>query len=144
MKKIISIIIVFISISTLFSCQYFVQLKSDKVLTKKIELEFSDKLKTTDLTKLDYFKWDSVIILAPYSNIESIEEKLNLDLENIRNNKIHSYDNINLMVFLEKGKSVKISELSRSVGDFENLEQIIERDKTIFSFADDGKIIGYS
>jgi len=136
MRKLIGIGIIFL---TLFSCQYLNPLRSDKTLTEKIAAEFKSESEIIDLTKLNNFEWNELIILGPYSVINNVEKELNLDLENIRENGIEHSDFINLLIFLKDGKSVKISEVSRGIGDFTNLSQIIEKDKAKFVKTEDGQ-----
>lgn len=129
MRKLIEIVIIFL---TLFSCQNLNQLSSDKTLTEKIEEEFKSEMEIIDLTELNSFDWNELLILGPYSVIDSIEKELNLDLENIRENGIEYSDSINLLIFLKDGKSVKISEVYRGIGDFMSVKQIIEKSKAKF------------
>ena len=124
---------------TFFYCQYLNQLNSDKTLTEKIEAEFKSESEIIDLTKLNSFEWNELLILGPYSVIDNIEKELNLNLENIRENRIESSDSINLLIFLNNGKSVKISEVSRGIGDFKNLGQIIKKDNAKFIKTDNGQ-----
>ena len=121
---------------TLFSCQYLNQLNSDNSLTEKIESEF--KSENIDLSNLNDFDWENLLILGPYSSIDNIEKELNLNLENIRENGIEYDDSINLLVFLKNGKSVKISEVSRGVGDFSNLRILITKDRAKFIKTENG------
>jgi hypothetical protein len=136
MKKLIGIGIIFL---TLFSCQYLNPLHSDNTLTEKIEAEFNSELKIIDLTLLNSFEWNELLVLGPYSVIDNVEKELNLDLENIRENGIEYSDSINLLVFLKDGKSVKISEVSRGIGDFVNLGQIIKKDRAKFMKTENGQ-----
>ncbi len=134
MRKLITIGTIFL---TFFSCQYLSQLNSDKTLTEKIEAEFKSEI--IDLTKLNSFEWNELLILGPYSVIDNVEKELNLDLENIRENGIEYSDSINLLIFLNNDKSVKISEVSRGIGDFTNLGQIIRKDKAKFIKTENGQ-----
>ncbi len=134
MKKIIVIGIIFISI---ISCGYLFQLENDKVLNEKIETELNSKNKTVDFTKITDFEWDSLIILGPYSQVEKIEEELNLNLTNIRQNGIEYSDFYDLVVFLKNKKSVKIVELKRAMGP---VRTVIDKDKSTFVIGDDGII----
>lgn len=129
MRKLIKIGIIFL---TLFSCQYTNQLNSDNSLTQKIESEFKSASEIIDLSNLSEFDWDNLLIIGPYSVIENIEKELNLNLKNIRENKIEFDDSINLLVFLKKGKSIKISEVSRGIGDFSNLRNLIKKKNAKF------------
>lgn len=136
MKRLLVIGMLFL---TLFSCQYFNSLHSDNTLTEKIEAEFKSDSEIIDLTKLNSFEWNKLLILGPYSVIDNVEKELNLDLENIRENGIEYSDSINLVIFLKDGKSVKISEVSRGIGDFTNLTEIIEKRKAKFVKTENGQ-----
>ena len=136
MKKLLVIGIILL---TLFSCQYLNPLRSDKDLTEKIETEFKIGNEIVDLSKLNNFEWNELLILGPYSVIDNVERELNLDLENIRENGIEYSDSINLLIFLKNGKSVKISQVSRGIGDFTNLTQIIEKSKAKFVKTENGQ-----
>jgi hypothetical protein len=136
MKKLIGIGIIFL---TLFSCQDLNTLSSDKTLTEKIEAKFNSNSEIVDLSELNSFEWNELLILGPYSIINNVEKEQNLDLENIRKNGIEYNDSVNLLIFLKKGKSVKISEVSRGIGDFMNLGQIVEKSKTKFIKTEDGQ-----
>jgi hypothetical protein len=136
MKKLIGIGIIFL---TLFSCQYLNTLSSDKTLTEKIEAKFNSNSEIVDLTELNSFEWNELLILGPYSIIDNVEKEQNLDLENIRKNGMEYNDSVNLLIFLKNGKSVKISEVSRGIGDFTNLGKIVEKSKTKFIKTEDGQ-----
>ncbi len=135
MRKLIIIGIIF---STLFSCEYLNQLNSDNSLTEKIETEFKSESEIIDLKNFNEFDWDNLLILGPYSVVDNIEKELNLDLENIRENRIESDDSINLLVFLKNGKSIKVSEVSRGIGDFSNLRNLISKESAKFIKTENG------
>ncbi len=135
MRKLIIIGIIF---STLISCEYLNQLSSDNSLTEKIETEFKSESEIIDLKNLNEFDWDNLLILGPYSVVDNIEKELNLDLENIRENGIEYDDSINLLVFIKNGKSIKISEVSRGIGDFSNLGYLIKKENTKFIRTENG------
>jgi hypothetical protein len=137
MKKVILSLLL---IMNLISCQYLSQLNSDKELTKIIETKIKDNPKKIDLTKIYNFDYDQLLILEPYSNIEKIENELKIDLSNISENPIYSFDDINLIVLLKKNKSVKISELNRINGDFEDYKVVINREKALFAKNEKGTI----
>lgn len=126
------LIIIGAIILTLFSCQHLNNLNSDNVLTEKIVSEFKSNSKIIDLNYLNDFEWENLLILEPYSVIESVEKELNLDLENIRENRIEYDDSIHLLVFLKNGKSIKVSEVSRKIGDFSNLNYLIKKGNAKF------------
>ncbi|AZI32788.1 hypothetical protein [Kaistella carnis] len=122
---------IFILLTTLLfmtSCQ----LKSDKSLTKIIETKIKDNPTKIDLTLIDKLDYDKLLILEPYSNIEKTQTELNIDLSNINGNQIHLSDGINLLVFLKNNKSIKISELNRKNGDFEDYKVFIDRENALF------------
>src|SRR5690554_3384129 len=107
-------IIIGILLLTLYCCQYRSELNSDKNLTKEIEQKITVKSSHIDLSDLNYFEWDSFLVLGPYSNVENIEDKTNLNLDKIRGNGIKFSDSFNLLIFIKSGKVAKISELSRN------------------------------
>ena len=122
---------IFILLTTLLfmtSCQ----LKSDKSLTKIIETKIKDNPTKIDLTLIDKLDYDKLLILEPYTNIEKTQSELNVDLSNINGNQIHLSDGINLIVFLKNNKSIKISELNRKNGDFEDYKVFIDRENALF------------
>jgi len=134
MKKIIGIGILFFSI---ISCGYLFQLENDEILTEKIETELNSKNNKVDFAKVTDFEWDSLIILGPYSQVENIEEELNLNLTNIRQNGIEYSDYYDLVVFLKDKKSVKIIELKRAMSPG---RIVIDKDKSTFIKGNDGII----
>ena len=116
------------------------QLNSDKNLTKIIETKIKDNSKKIDLTKIQNLDYDQLIILQPYSNIEKIQNEINVDLSNIKENGIYYSDDINLLVFLKNKKSIKISELYRHNGDFADYKVLINRENSLF-YKNDKEII---
>ena len=113
-------------------------MNSDNSLTEKIESEFKSESEIIDLKNFNEFDWDNLLILGPYSVVDNIEKELNLDLENIRENRIESDDSINLLVFLKNGKSIKVSEVSRGIGDFSNLRNLISKESAKFIKTENG------
>ena len=97
------------------SCSYIFDLKSDSTLCSEIQNEFESNKIPVNLSTLTKFEWDNYLLLQPYSNIESIEKRNNLDLQNIRHNKIEKSDFIQLLVFIKDKKSIKICELNRII-----------------------------
>ena len=133
MKK---IVISLLTLMILTSCQ----LNSDKELTKILETQIKENSQKIDLSKIEALDYDELIILEPYSNIEKIQTELNLDLSNISKNQIYHSDFINLVVFLKKNKSIKISELDRNIGDFTDYKVLIKRENAYFYKNDQQKI----
>ena len=134
MKKIFTLLMTLLIIT---SCQ----LKSDKSLTKIIETKIKDNPTKIDLTSIDKLDYDKLLILEPYSNIEKTQTELNVDLSNINGNQIDLSDRINLLVFLKNNKSIKISELNRKNGDFEDYKVFINRENALFEKNKNGIII---
>ena len=132
MKKIIGIGILSFSI---ISCGYLFQLENDKILTEKIEAELYSKNKIIDFAKVADFEWDALIILGPYSQVEEIEEELNLNLINIRQNGIEYSDFYDLVVFLKDRKAIRIIELKRAM---DPVRTIIDKEKSSFIKGNDG------
>lgn len=134
MKKIFTLLMTLLIIT---SCE----LKSDKSLTKIIETKIKDNPSKIDLTSIDKLDYDKLLILEPYSNIEKTQTELNVDLSNINGNQIDLSDRINLLVFLKNNKSIKISELNRKNGDFEDYKVFINRENALFEKNKNGIII---
>lgn len=112
---------------TVFSCS-----KNDAILKSKITAELIQS-KKLDLSRYNDFEWDHLIIIPPYSNLSQIEEKQNISLKNV-SNSIEELDDINLIVFLKKGKAVKSIELKRSYGDFKKkTNTLIAKQKANFN-----------
>lgn len=129
MKRIFSILLLSI---LLFSCCL-----NDKSIESKIVSELQD-IKELNLSNYNDFDWDSVIILNPYSNIEKIEKEKDINLSDV-STSIERLDNINLVVFLKNGKAVKYSEVHRSIADFDNYQDIIEKQNANFKLISDLK-----
>lgn len=129
MKRILTLL--FLS-TILFSCSL-----NDKSMESKISVELQN---TNELNLSNYndFDWDSVIILNPYSNIEKIEKEKDINLSDV-STSIERLDNINLVVFLKNGKAVKYSEVHRSIADFDNYQDIIEKQNANFKLISDLK-----
>jgi hypothetical protein len=124
----------------LTNCQYLSQLNSNERLTEIIETKIKYNPVKIDLTKIDDLDYDKLLILEPYSNIEKIQEQLNIDLSNIKENQIASLDGINLIVYLKNNKSIEICEISRTYGDFEDYKVLINRENTLFEKNEKGII----
>ncbi|TKC08281.1 hypothetical protein FA048_14085 [Pedobacter polaris] len=129
MKKVLLLLAL---ILTLSYCNYTSQLTTDEGLTKIIEAKINSNPKEIDLSTIDDFDYDKLLILEPYSSIGQIEDELHIHLSNINENKIKLSDGINLLVFLKNDKSIKISELDRKNGDFDTYKVIIDRKNAIF------------
>ncbi|MDT0687303.1 hypothetical protein [Autumnicola psychrophila] len=137
MKKLFGIAIMLVSI---VSCEYLFQLENDEILKDKIVTGLSSQSGKVDLAKITDFEWDSLIILGPYSQIEKIEEELNLNLSNIRQNGIQHSDSYDLIVFLKDKKSVNIVELGRAMSPGGNGRTVISKEKSTFLKGNDGTV----
>ncbi len=132
MRKIIGIGILFLST---VSCGYLFQLENDEKLAEKVERQLNSEIGTVDFAKMTDFDWDNLIILGPYTTVENVEEELNLNLANIRQNGIHYSDYYDLVVFIKEEKSVKIVELNRGLRP---QGRIIKKEKSVFKKGKDG------
>lgn len=102
----------------------------DKKLQQSIRFEIEQN-KSLDFSNYTDFQWDSVILLSPYTNIQSIEKEKDLDLSGISKD-IEVLDSINLLVFLKDRKMVKYVEINRVLGDFvAEYEVIIPKNDTL-------------
>jgi len=122
------------------SCQQTEQLYSDRELTQVLEKEFGTHSDTVDLTGIDYFKWDQLVILPPYSDVQKVGRELDLNFKIINQNFIKLSDSYNLLVFIKDDKVVKIAELSRNYADFSDEKQIIKKADTRFIPSEDSKL----
>jgi hypothetical protein len=64
--------------------------------------------------------------------MKDYEKSLNVGLSNVIENGIRFLDDFNLLVFIKAGKSIKISELPRTNGDFSVYKVLISKAKVIF------------
>ena len=79
------------------------------------------------------FKWESLIILTPYSVAEKVEKENKIDLNSIEHFGIDTRDDINLIVFLKNNEPTRSIEYPRYLGDFSNNKiEIIEKSKANF------------
>ena len=108
-------------------------MKSDNQISDKIERKFTSKKSIVDFETLNTFEWDQLMILGPYADIERIEKFWRLDLSKIENHIIKSAEGIHLIIFFKDNVLVKISEISRRIGDFKNLEILIPKSRTKFN-----------
>lgn len=110
-------IILFTFLSLAFtSCTYLFQLEDDTELSAFLHKEIAEENYPIDLTDLKAIDWDSMIVLGPYTQIEKVEQDLDLDLRNIRHHGIAYSDHLTLLVFLREGTSVNIVELQTPIG----------------------------
>ena len=115
----------------IISCQGTSHLKSNEELVSLLEQKVINDDQSLELSDIDLFEWDSVMLFGPYSNLEFENSRLDVNLDNIEHNLIKDHDSFNLIVFLKEGKSVEIAELSREYGDFDIDLIEIDRSKAI-------------
>ena len=125
--------VILLFVTFIFSCGTDMhQLKNDQFYSKTFEKQLNNNdMAMIDLSATDE-EWDSILVLRPYTDIDLIEEKLNLDLSNISSNRITTDDTLNLFVFLKNNKSVKIVEMSRMLGDFNKYNTVISKNNAKF------------
>ena len=130
----------------LTSCKQNINLDNDYKAQKTLERELN--FKNTDGIlgiaidfSSDKIDWDYIVVIEPYSIKADIENKLNLDLENIQESLIWTDDSINLLVFIKDKKPIKIIELSRGVGDFKTYSQMIQKNDAILRKSENGILL---
>lgn len=122
------------------SCQQTEQMYSDRELTQVLEKKFGTNSDAVDLTGIDYFEWDQLVILPPYSDVRELGKELDLNFKIINQNFIKLSDSYNLLVFIKDKKVVKIAELLRYYADFSDENQLIKKADTRFIQAQDSKL----
>ena len=86
-------------------------------------IEFQKDLKVIALDTVKSFEWSELLILAPYSQLDFLEEEYDLKLDCV-GGAIESYDNIITICFLKNKESVSYIELKRKF-ELKNQEKII-------------------
>lgn len=81
------------------------------------------------------FKWDSLLVIAPYSSPRQVFKDNGLRWQRISTN-ITSSDHITLLIFLKNNKIVSYVDYPRSKGDFTCLIQSLELNIAIFNKKD--------
>lgn len=121
------------------SNEYFNDLQNDTIFAKIIENEILLKLnkdletKTIDFDTLTHFDWDNMVILPPYSIPDSVGKRLGFSGKVLEKTGINYRDEINVLVFLNIDKVVRIVEYPRFPGDFSENEIIrIRRENAKF------------
>lgn len=128
-KKTIFILIILFN----FSCK-----KNSKAIYLSNNIECSDLLMKEIVSGKEIirfesfakFDWDSLMILTPYTCIDKIEEKHNINLKPVAHFGIKNRDDINLIVFLKNKKSIHAIEFPIHLGDFsKNKIELIKKSK---------------
>jgi hypothetical protein len=71
-----------------------------------------------DIKSVTDFAWDKMYIFPPYATTESIRRTIGEDNSGVNAVNIEGRDDINLLVFIDKGKVVQYAALPRRLGDF--------------------------
>ncbi|MCB0597493.1 MAG: hypothetical protein H6557_21610 [Lewinellaceae bacterium] len=113
------------------------QLNGDEKLEALIEAEIqatlSANLGMVSFSELNGFEWSHLLVLAPYSPVDEIGNRLKVDLSSLRHFDIGQRDDVALLVFLDGGKPVRAVAYPRSAGDFAEIEPVlIPRQMTVF------------
>ena len=115
---------------TLQACK---DLPSDRALDEKMKSRIFSGADGLVMSELTDFKWDSLLILRPYSLPDLIEDELDIDLSTIKHTDISYRDNANVLVYLYQGKVVNMVDFDRYPGDFSrNDPQLIPKSKAVF------------
>ncbi len=79
------------------SCNQHNKLESDNFLEDSIRKQVLSGQQTLNLKEIAEFKWDSLIILTPYSDPKTLSEQLKVDFSNVEHAGIQFRDDINLI-----------------------------------------------
>lgn len=117
----------------LLSCSPGEKLENDPLLVQQIQKQVKSGQPILNLSQLTEFSWDSLLILTPYSQVDSIERRLTTDLSKIKPSSIEFNDRINQLIFFNKGIPIKMIEYPRYPGDFaDNKIEFIRRNDAVF------------
>ena len=129
--------ILFLWTLTLQSC---IDMPSDKALDSWMKtkiLSGADRLIMKEITD---FKWDSLLILRPYSMPDRTEDDLDINLSMIKYTGIDFGDNTNVLVYLYQGEVVNMVDFDRYPGDFsKNDPELISKSKAVFEITITGQ-----
>lgn len=131
MKKTLTAILLLLIISC--------NIRNDKDLGNKIYNEIK-ATKQLNLTKINDFEWDAIIILEPYSDPQKIGKEVNVDLSNVGDN-IKSSDDYSLLVFLKDKKAVKTCEVKSEFNFNKIYGAVIPREMAEFKLTADNSRI---
>ncbi len=97
--------------------------KKDDLIKQKLEIIFHSSInKNTQLIfKLDTitdFKWDNFIVLPPYTNLNKLSNKINIDLGELKGTSIEYADNKTILLFVKSNNVFKYVEFPRFPIDF--------------------------
>jgi hypothetical protein len=100
-------------------------IKFKKLLIDKIQTKINNPNRIEIIMKdLTDFKWDSFIVIPPYTKLSLLENELKLNLKKVECTEIEKRDDINVLVFIQNGQVIKFVEYPRWPGDFSELGKI--------------------
>jgi len=87
-------------------------------IKNQIEKKGKARIVLKDLTDFD---WEYFFYVSPYSNLtkDEVFNKINVDI--LKRTNIRERDDINVLVFVKKGKITRYIEFPIYLGDFQNL-----------------------
>lgn len=71
-----------------------------------------------DVADLTLFDWDEFLVIPPYSNIDTLEQAVEIDLEPIRDKGIETRDDVVVLGFVRNGKLINYYMQERAPFDF--------------------------
>lgn len=98
---------------------------NDDDLCTKISEELKNN-REINLSELNDFEWDSMMILSPYMSIDRVADEHKLDLSKVEK-YITISDVTHVLVFLKARKAVKYCIVSRIIGDFQEIDKEIAK-----------------
>jgi hypothetical protein len=121
---------IFILGLTLVSCS---DMPTDKELDLKLKTKILSGVDKFYMSELTNFKWDSLLILKPYSVPDRIEDKFDIDLSMVKYTGIDYGDNTNVLLFLYQGEVINMVDFDRYPGDFsKNDVEMIPESRAVF------------
>jgi hypothetical protein len=125
------IIIVFLCLLSFFcSCNDFnLFSKSDKNIENKFDDLVSLALNDTNnieirLDTLTNFKWDSVLIITPYTDLNKLGIKTGIDFKELNNSALNVNEMSNVLAFISNNELIRFCELPNDKGYFDHYESI--------------------
>jgi hypothetical protein len=85
----------------------------EKILNERIEEYSGEKKPQLVLDTISGFDWDELLIIGPYIEVDTIENRTNYDLH-ILPRSTQSFDKLILLGFIDNKTAVRYMELNRS------------------------------
>jgi hypothetical protein len=134
MKRFVIIILTILTFQFCTRLGNDARLENDEGLAQQIKetvLSGKEELRLRDLTD---FQWDNLLILTPYTQIDRIEKKYQIDLSQVQDLGIGSRDGITQLIFFLNKKAVRTIAYPRYPGDFaQRGPEMISIDSAIFA-----------